>query len=146
MKPRGLVSILRHGDRIPKFKLKITSSNNSLFKIFAGILDRDVELKEYNRREEELRDFVLRPEYSVGRAEEIATTISSILTEIGYDLMELETAPLLTESIDTSYDSPSSSSAECDGALKRVTVALYERKFASILPWFVMGFPSNCHP
>lgn len=114
MKPRGLVSILRHGDRIPKFKLKITSSNNSLFKIFAGILDRDVELKEYNRREEELRDFVLRPEYSVGRAEEIATTISSILTEIGYDLMELETAPLLTESIDTSYDSPSSSSAECD--------------------------------
>ena len=111
MKPRGLVSILRHGDRIPKFKLKITSSNNTLFKIFAGILDRDVELKEYNRREEELRDFVLRPEYSVGRAEEIATTIGSILVELGYNLAELDTAPLLAEYIDDSCDASSSSSS-----------------------------------
>lgn len=115
MKPRGLVSILRHGDRIPKFKLKITSSNNSLFKIFAGILDREVELKEYNRREEELRDFVLRPEYSVGRAEEIATTIGSILREMGYDLVELEAATFLANHIDESSDtSPSSSSVEHD--------------------------------
>lgn len=97
LRRRGFVGLIRSGDRVPKFWYAITSSNQWILTLFAGVPDNELGSSELRQqyREKGVRDIIIRPSYTPMRAKGISDTIEALLERKGINPQEIRHTPFL---------------------------------------------------